>query len=81
MTMKGTIFSVTEAMRLIPPTTTRPTITITTTPVTQVGTWNTVAMLPEMELTWVMLPMPKEAIRQNSENSRASTLPTPFMPL
>ena len=31
--------------------------------------------------TWVMLPMPKLAIRQKRLNSQASTLPTPFMPL
>ena len=37
-------------------------------------------MLPEMALTWVMLPMPKEAKRQNSENSVARTLPIHLQP-
>ena len=56
-------------------------MTITNTPVTQVGTPKAVCMLPEMELTWVMLPMPKEANRQNRLNSQASALPMPAQPL
>ena len=80
ITMKGTIFSVTEAMRFRPPTITRPASIKMAMPVTQVGTWNTASMLPEMELTWVMLPMPKEARKQNTENSAASTLPMVLQP-
>ena len=80
MTMKGTIFSVTAAMRLRPPTTTRPTMTMMKMPVTQVGMPKDESILPEMALTWVMLPMPKEAMRQNKENSVARTLPIHLQP-
>ncbi len=80
MTMKGTIFSVTEAMRFKPPSTTSPARMTTAMPVTQVGMPNTSCMLPEMELIWVILPMPKEARKQNTENSTASTRPMVLQP-
>ena len=78
--MKGTISSVTVAMRFSPPTMTRPHKISMTMPVAQVGTPKTEYTLPEMELTWVMLPMPKEARKQNTEKAAASTLPTVLQP-
>ena len=80
ITMKGTIFSVTEAIRFSPPRITSPARNTMATPVAQVGTPNTSFMLPEMELIWVMLPMPKEARKQNRENSTASAVPTVLQP-
>ena len=80
ITIKGTIFSVTEAMRFRPPSTTSPVRITMTIPVTQVGMPKAVFILPEMELIWVMLPMPKEARKQNTENSTASTMPMVLQP-
>ena len=80
ITMNGTIFSVTAAIRFRPPTTTSPTRIMITRPVTHVGTPNTFIMFPEMALTCVMLPMPKEATRQKNAKSPASTFPMPLQP-
>ena len=54
ITMKGTIFSVTFAIRFRPPTTTRPTSTVITRPVTQVGTPKTV--FPNFSPVIVVMP-------------------------
>ena len=78
--MKGTIFSVTVAMRFRPPTMTRAHRMRITTPDTQVGTPNTDSILPAMELTWVMLPMPKEARKQNTEKAAARMAPICLQP-
>ena len=78
--MKGTIFSVTVAMRFSPPTMTSPHKISSTMPLTQVGTPNTASILPEMELTWVMLPMPKEARKQNTEKAAARIAPIRLQP-
>ena len=48
---------------------------ISTMPVIQFGMPNVLFMLVDMVLIWVMLPIPKEANRQNTQNSTASTEP------
>ena len=80
ITIKGTIFSVTEAIRFSPPTTTRPTRIITIAPVTQVGMPNTFCILPEMAFTCVILPIPKAATRQKKENRPARMRPSVLHP-
>ena len=56
------------------------TMTMMKMPVTHVGMPKDESILPEMALTWVMLPMPKEAMRQNKENSVARILPIHLQP-
>ena len=79
--MKGTSFSVTEAMRFSPPTMTRAARTMSTTPVTTGGMEKDAFMLAAMELIWLMLPMPKLARTQKQLNSTASTAPICLQPL
>ena len=50
-------------------------------PVTVAGMEKAEVMLAAMELTWLMLPIPKEANRQKAENSTASTAPICLQPL
>ncbi len=80
ITMKGTIFSVTAAILFKPPTITSPAISITTSPVAQLGIPKADSILPAMELTWVILPIPKDARKQKMENSTASTAPMVLQP-
>ena len=48
--MNGTSFSVTAAMRLMPPSTTSAATAIRQTPVTQAGMWKASVMFTAMEL-------------------------------
>ena len=81
MAIKGTSFSVTAAMRFNPPTMTSAPMITSTMPVTVAGMEKAEVMLAAMELTWLMLPIPKEASRQKAENSTASTAPICLQPL
>ena len=74
-TISGTIFSVTAAIRFRPPNTTIPTAAMIKSPVTQVGIPNAEFILLEMELTCVILPIPKEARKQKTENAPARKIP------
>ena len=78
--MSGTSFSVTAATRFRPPMTMSAVTTMRARPVTMVGTPKAAFMLPAMELSWLMLPMPKDARMQKQANSTASTLPSCLQP-
>ena len=75
-TITGTIFSVTSAIRLIPPITTSAATIISTIPVTQLGIPKVLFMLVDIVLIWVILPMPNDANRQNTQNITARTEPS-----
>ena len=78
--MSGTSFSVTAATRFRPPMTMSAVTTMRARPVTMVGTPKAAFILPAMELSWLMLPMPKDARMQKQANSTASTLPNCLQP-
>lgn len=70
--MKGTRRSVTEASRLMPPRMTTPARVATAMPTASGERPKEEASAPEMELAWVMLPMPKEAAAQKTAKRTAS---------
>ncbi len=78
--IKGTSFSVTEATRFNPPRMTSADRITSNTPVTTAGMPKADCMLPEMEFTWLMLPMPKDASTQKHANRTASTRPSVLQP-
>ena len=81
MAIKGTSFSVTEAILFNPPTMTSAPTSTRTIPVTVAGIEKAEVILAAMEFTWLMLPIPKEASRQKAENSVASIAPICLHPL
>ena len=66
--INGTNFSVTDAILFSPPTITSAAIINSTIPVIYGGIEKAASMLAEMEFTWLILPIPKEASRQKMEN-------------
>ena len=94
--MNGTNFSVTWAILLIPPTITSPATIINIKPtinayrftdmepsatvLSNAGIANTEVILLAMVLTWLMFPIPKDAVIQNTENNTARTLPIVLQP-
>ena len=83
--MKGTIFSVTLAIDLMPPRMTMPTARAKAMPMAHVR-----PVLPSLPVTariwavawlaWNMLPPPSEPRMQNTAKAAASTLPRPLSP-
>lgn len=73
--MKGTIFSVREAMRRMPPMKTKPASTAMTMPTTSLLAPKAVAKAEEMELAWTMFPIKPRARMMKTEKRTASTLP------
>ena len=73
--MKGTTFSVKEAIRLIPPTKINAEITATKIPTTHFGIPKAVKKASLMEFDWTIFPMiPRDRIVMTAKNT-ASILP------
>ena len=72
--MKGTRISVTLAMRVMPPMTTRAASRATTMPMAHRGMPKELLTPVARELAWTLAPMPKEAIKPKSANRTASHL-------
>ena len=73
--MTGTKPAVTLPMDLMPPTSTTMAMTVSTRPVVQVGTLKEFSRLAAIELPWVMLPMPKQAMVAAMAKKSARNLP------
>ena len=73
--MIGTIFSVTEAMRLTPPKKMKPPATTMIRPMTQVGMPNAVLQVDAIELDCTMQPMMPSASTMATAKNPARNLP------
>jgi len=65
-------------MDLIPPTSTSSVSAASTRPVTHTGTPKEDSTFAEMELPWVMLPIPKDASTAAIAKNRERNLPKPL---